>query len=204
MALQEIFKRKGFKLPDGWMYILAGFIITNVFVVCNYNLTKKAQEEPNLLLYYDKIRATGSVLQPNLCAIPLSKQSFDYKRFNYKIEEINTIKIINDSNIEAKKVRLKMKIRDNNPFIFSIITVDEKYSCEEWCVFRKDQDNKFVELEIDFVKGKQGHCNVYFVYAYSRSISKREKNVEEKALLVSITWEGQRRTSPQRDFDLEY
>lgn len=38
--LSNINIKKGIKLPEGWIYIIIGFTITTLFLICNYKTAK--------------------------------------------------------------------------------------------------------------------------------------------------------------------
>jgi len=189
---------RAIKLPNGWVWIFLGFLVTNYFVY-------RGQLEADLKPAYAMIAWTGAVLQPNLSAEALCRNSFDSIEYIYDSKKMNRLRITNSSSVLAKRVRVKLKIRDELRFVFSIITVDQRYARgASWRIVEKDESTfKFIDLEVDSIKGHRDYCDVFFVYAYPGP-EVTNKTVEEDALQVDIAWEGQRNTTPRWAFGLEY
>ena len=208
-----------FLLPKGWVYILAGFVFSAFFIYLNYDyakdgyklakesheLAKQAQEEPKLKTTYKKIKWAGAVLQPNLSKLDVCKDSHDSTKYNYEINKMNRIRIVNSSPILAKRVRVKLKIDDEAYFVFSVITVNKKYEFgSDWRDVKIDRDRfKFIDLEIDTIKGNSNDCDIYFVYAYPRSL-KPKKEIKKDALTINVSHEGQRKPIKELKVDLGY
>lgn len=202
----SLFKKRPFELPSGWAWILIAFLITNIMVYCNYDLARKAQEEPDLNLSYEKIDWAGkAVLQPNRSKIDICSKSHDSTKFIYDVKMLNRVKILNPSSILAKRVRVKLKLRDNSPFIFSVITVESRYKYgSDWLDVKIDKNiYNFILLEIESIKGDNDFCDIYFVYAYHKETIIKD-NIEKNALIVEVSWEGQKKTYKKLEFDLVY
>ena len=186
--MKNFFKKHPFKVPSGWVWILIGFIITNIGVYLNYNLAREAQKEPRLNAYYEKIDWPGAVLQPNLSKIDVCKVSHDFERYFYETNKMNRIRIRNSSSILAKRVRVGLKIDDKMDFIFSVITVEQRYAPgSDWRDVKIDRNRfKFIYLEIDSIKGDEDYCDIFFVYAYPRDTVIKKK-AEKGALVIDVT-----------------